>query len=63
MAERSRFAAELNKMLHNYYGILPRSEYPDIYNLVTAAICELQRKGSNFEFSVRGLLNTPVSLP
>ncbi|PWT27007.1 AraC family transcriptional regulator [Butyrivibrio fibrisolvens] len=49
-------SAELNKMIHNYYGILPRSEYPDIYNLVTAAICELRRKGSNYEFSVRGLL-------
>lgn len=47
---------ELIRMLHDFYGILPRAEYPDIYNLVAAAICELRNKESNYEFSVRGLV-------
>jgi len=47
---------ELTDMLHNFYAVMPKGKYPDIYNLVTAAISELKNKESNYEFSFRGLM-------
>ena len=46
----------LDNLLHNYWAILPRSKYPDIYILVAEIIDELKKKELNFQFSIRGLL-------
>ena len=46
----------LNGLLHNYCAILSHSEYPEIYSLVAEVIHEMQKKETNFQFSVRGLM-------
>lgn len=44
------------KLLRNYWAVLPHDKQPEIYMLVTAIIEELKRKDLNFQFSVRGLM-------
>ena len=46
----------LNGLLHSYCAILSRSEYPEIYSLVVEVVHEMQKKETNFQFSVRGLM-------
>ena len=46
----------LSGLLHSYCAILPRSEYPEIYSLVVEIIYDMQKKETNFQFSVRGLM-------
>lgn len=48
----------LTKLLRNYSAILSRSEYPEIYSLVAGIVYEMQKKETNFQFSVRGLMLT-----
>lgn len=44
------------RLLRNYWAVLPQNTHPDIYMLVSAVIDELKRKDLNFQFSVRGLM-------
>ena len=44
------------QLLRNYSAVLPRELYPDIYQLVADIMREMQRKDTNFQFSVRGLI-------
>lgn len=46
----------LQTLLHNFYAIFSRDEYPDIYMLATAIASELTAQEPNFQFSIRGLM-------
>ncbi|MCM1134554.1 MAG: AraC family transcriptional regulator [Clostridium sp.] len=46
----------LQRLLQNCSAILPQKDYPEIYTLVTGVMNELERKETNFSFSVRGLM-------
>ena len=48
----------LSRMIREFYCILSRESYPDIYWLVNEIIDEMQKKASNYQFSVRGLMLT-----
>lgn len=46
----------LQKLIRNYYAILPHEEYPEVHMLVSSIIREMKQKETNFQFSVRGLM-------
>lgn len=46
----------LSRMIREFYAILPREQYPDIFWLVSSIIDEMQRQELNYQFSVRGLM-------
>lgn len=49
-------AEDVQRLINNYFGILPGTVYPEIYSIVLAVVRELQKKEINYQFSVRGLL-------
>lgn len=46
----------LQRLLRNYYAILPKEDYPEVHMLVVSIIREMTEKETNFQFSVRGLM-------
>ena len=46
----------LSRMIREFYAILSRDKYPDIYWLVSSIIDEMQEQKTNYQFSVRGLM-------
>ena len=43
-------------MLQNFQLILNRDQYPDIYNILSMIMYELEHKGVNYQLSVKGLV-------
>lgn len=46
----------LSRMIREFHAILSSEAYPDIAWLVSSIIDEMQKKESNYQFSVRGLM-------
>lgn len=46
----------LSRMIQEFHAILSSKEYPDISWLVREIISEVQKKDTNYQFSVRGLM-------
>lgn len=46
----------LHQFIHNYYAILPRGNYPDLYQIIIQIIHELKQKDKNYQYLVRGLI-------
>ena len=54
--DSSPYAEVFVDMLQNFQLILNKSEYPDVYNLLSMVMYELEHKGVNYQLSVKGLM-------
>ncbi|MBE5831004.1 MAG: AraC family transcriptional regulator [Butyrivibrio sp.] len=54
--DSSPYAEVFVDMLQNFQLILNKSEYPDIYNIISMVMFELEHKGVNYQLSVKGLM-------
>ncbi len=54
--DSSPYAEVFVDMLQNFQLILNKKEYPDVYNILSMVMYELEHKGFNYQLSVKGLM-------
>ena len=54
--DSSPYAEVFVDMLQNFQLILNKKEYPDVYNILSMVMYELEHKGLNYQLSVKGLM-------